>query len=363
VNTKRSSALAVSVVAAALTLALAGCAPASAGQGSGHAATVSHPSTAATIKPAPKPTLKPRLPSWNGDCTVFFTDAQTQTVTGLPTTLQPVESYRYSFDQVTTLGGGHDCWYSDADSDSEHVSFSVFPASLPGAAASAPKCENANTGQVQFQDTCAAASVSHGYWLNIDFSPGTTPTYVQAFAAVTAIETTFAAKTALYAPPVAPASIAGTWTKSETCDTLATHATPAAAIGYPTMGHAVDPIYNGNGAGFNAAQSSVGAIGCQFGTQAGLAVAGKLNGFEVYLVPGGGKLNPAAAAPLNATAVSVPGATAAWETDYNGDDVFQVYVEAGANYLEFTPNGATSISLAALAPAISKIISTMNSGG
>ena len=206
---------------------------------------------------------------------------------------------------------------------------SLIPSSLRGAAASAPACTNANSGPVQFQDICSAAAVAHGYWMTVDFSPGTTLTYAQAFSAVNAIIATFTAKTATYAPPVAPASIPGTWPKTETCDTFAAHSNAAATIDYPAMGHAFDPIYDSNGPAFTAAQTFVGAIGCQWGTQSGLAPDGKVTGFQVYLVPGAGKLNSPAAAPTNATAVTVPGATAAWDIEYNGNNVVKVFVVAG----------------------------------
>jgi hypothetical protein len=180
---------------------------------------------------------------------------------------------------------------------------------------------------------------------------------------VNTIFATFTTKTALYAPPVAPASIAGTWTKTETCDALAAHSAAAAAIGYPTMGDAIDPIYNLDGPAFLAAQTSVGAVACQFGSMTGLAPSGKLTGFQVYLVPGGGKLNPPTATPNNSTPVTIPGASAAWDIEYNGNNVVQVFAVAGSNYLEFTPDGNQVLSLAQIAPAISKIITTMNAGG
>ena len=338
-----------------LVLALAGCAPALPLHGGGSSPTAKAPHRT----PSPKPVL----PAWTGNCTQFFTDAQSQAVTGQATTLQPANSFIYAFDAVTTLAGGHDCAYSDANSDSEHVVVSIFPATLPGAAASAPTCAGANAGPVQFQDICTAGTVAHGYWMTMDFSPGTTLTYAQAFAAVNAMIATFTTATATFAPPVAPAAIAGTWVKTETCDTLATHSGAAATIGYPAFGHAVDPVYDGNGPAFTAAQTSVGAIGCQWGSQTGLAPSGKLAGFQVYLVPGAGKLNPPAAIPTNATAVTIPGATSAWDIEYNGNNVVNVFVVAGSNYLEFTPDGNQVLSLAAIAPAISKILSTMNAGG
>jgi hypothetical protein len=352
--------LAVAAIALAAVLLLAGCAPSSLRHLPGSNPTL-NPGHAPTAIPTLKP--KPKLPTWTGDCTVFFTDAQSQAVTAHPTALMPVSGFLYAFDQATALGGGHDCNYADADSDSENVALSVFPATLPGAASSAPHCTDANTGQVHFQDICTAAIVTHGFWLAVDFTPGDSLTYAQAFAAVNALTASFASKTALYAPPVAPSTAAGTWTKSETCDALAAHSGAAAAIGYPSFTHAADPYYDGNGAAFTAAEKSVGAFGCDWGSLTGLAPAGKLTGFQVYLVPGGGKVNPAAAVPQSGTPVTIPGATAAWYLEYNGNNVDFVYVEAGANYLEFTPQGNQVLSIGAITPAISKIIGTMNAGG
>ncbi len=351
------------LTAAALFLALAGCA--ASGHVPGGHSTITLPHVTAAPGEHGTAAPKPQLPAWNGDCTAFFTDAQSQAVTGLPTALFPYPDGEYvgSYEAVTALGGGRDCSYSDADSDSEHVGLMIFPATLPGAAVSAPKCENANSGPVQFQDTCSAATVAHGYWLTVDFSPGTTLTYAQAFSAVNSLTASFTAKTSAFAPPVAPPSIPGTWVKTETCDALAAHSAASAAIGYPAFGHAVDPYYDGNGPAFASAQTSVGAIGCQWGSPTGYTSAGKILGFQVYLVPGAGKLNPPAAVPNYATAVSIPGATAAWDTEYNGNDLAHVYVVAGSNYLEFIPDGNVSLSLAAVAPAITKIITTMNAGG
>jgi hypothetical protein len=365
VNAKRLPAVASILAAAVLLLALAGCAPSSPHLPGSLSTSASHgagvPTAHATTKPTAKP--RPKLPAWNGDCTVLFTDAQSQAVTAHPTTLISASGFLYGYDEVTVLAGGHDCNYADADSDSENVALSVFPASLPGAASSAPHCTNANTGQVHFQDTCTAAVVSHGFWLNVDFTPGESLTYTQAFTAVDAITASFTTTTALYAPPVPSPTTAGTWTRSETCDTLAAHSGASAAIGYPAFPHTADPIYDGNGAAYTAAQSSVGALGCQWGSLAGLAPAGKLTGFTVFLVPGGGKVNPAAAVPVNSTAFTLPGATAAWYGEYNGNNVDFVYVAAGSNYFEFTPYGNQALSLAAIMPTLSKILSTMNAGG
>ena len=354
-TTDRRLAFPAILAAIGVILALAGCAPAVGVQSP--TGSPMHDTPQATSSPAPT------LPVWSGECALFFTDAQSQAVTAHLTVLQPAGGFLAAFDQVTTLAGGHDCSYSDAESDIEHVNLAIFPASLPTAAASAPKCANANSGPVQPQDVCSAAAVANGYWMTIDFAPGSPLSYAQAFSAVNAIISTFTTKTAAYAAPVAPVATPGTWVKTETCDALASHSGAAGAIGYSGFAHATDPIYVANGPGYVAAQTRVGAIGCQWGSQSGVAASGKISGFEVYLVPGGGALNPAAAVPPNSTAVSIPGASAAWDVEYNGNNVVNVFVVSGPNYLEFTPNGGSAVDLAAIAPAITTIITTMNAGG
>ena len=82
-----------------MIFAVAGCAPAVPVHGGGSSPTAGSPHPTATPKP---------LPAWNGNCTLFFTDAQSQAVTGQATTLQPAGSFVYGFDAVTALAGGHE---------------------------------------------------------------------------------------------------------------------------------------------------------------------------------------------------------------------------------------------------------------
>ena len=240
---------------------------------------------------------------------------------------------------------------------------SLIPSSLRGAAASAPACTNANSGPVQFQDICSAAAVAHGYWMTVDFSPGTTLTYAQAFSAVNAIIATFTAKTATYAPPVAPASIPGTWPKTETCDTFAAHSNAAATIDYPAMGHAFDPIYDSNGPAFTAAQTFVGAIGCQVGHAERTGPGRQGHGLPSVPSARCGKAQFARRGSDERNGRHGP-----WRHSGLGYRVQRQQRRQGlrccrSNYLEFTPDGNNVLPLSAIAPAISKILTTMNAGG